>query len=490
MLILGTSFVFGGCVDDSGDTCKQGTYENDGVCVAASNVWSQAITVTSEVDILFVIDNSRSMAGEQRAIAESFSSFTKLLSEKYGEGKYRIAVVTTGVESTGCGPCPADQPHVYSCTNATGENGRFQDRLGKNNGDAVSPDYVFATDATCRVMDSGNIERCFYDQADQKGVAFVGINGCGYEKGLAPIRAALQDQLLGTWNSNFLRPDATLAVVVITDEEDCGEVGDITESVQGISGRSCYYAAKGVAPDGSLSDPEIGLLYQLTPVGEYYNFLVALKDGNASMVRFAAIVGVEDPANPSATQITYDGQEISSRINTVCETPECVDNCDPNEGNYESCADYCRARPGTRYVELATMFGLGKNGFVDTICQQSFSDTLAKMGNFVGCPDEFSVSESLSDTGNYAVTINERIVPRYSCTNSEPEVPIKCAGTDDGAACSGGTCVETWSYVPAEILDPAGADAVGGVLSFAQHHNPCKWVGAGETRIELVRLTD
>jgi hypothetical protein len=109
---------------------------------------------------------------------------------------------------------------------------------------------------------------------------------------------------------------------------------------------------------------------------------------------------------------------------------------------------------------------------------------LGKVGDFVGCPDEFKVRESLLDTGDYAVTINERIVPRYSCTNSRPENLVKCEGTEDDGACSDGACVETWSYDPLEVGQAAG------VLTFAEHHDPCKWVGAGETRIELVRLTD
>jgi len=84
------------------------------------------IQVASEIDILFVIDNSGSMVGEQKQVAASFNRLTSVLDEKFGAGKYQIAVITTGMESAGCPPC-AGMIDI-SCMNETGENGRFQDR--------------------------------------------------------------------------------------------------------------------------------------------------------------------------------------------------------------------------------------------------------------------------------------------------------------------------------------------------------------------------
>ena len=468
-------------------TCQDYGFEELPSSVIREKRVSVTISAATEVDILFVMDNSRSMVGEQRAIAQSFSSFVGVLDEKFGEGKYRIAVITTGMESDpGCLPCPVDQPNVYSCTNETGENGRFQDRLGKNNSiDDTAPDYVFEADESCRVMDSTNVNRCFYNVAEEKGVILVGVNGCGYEKGLAPMKAALSDSLLDNWNKDFLRPNATLAVVVISDEEDCGEVGDITESMQGISGWACYYAAKGIAPNGDFSDPEVGLLYQLTPVREYYDFLVDLKGGRESMVKFVAIVGIEDPANPSATEITYDGTDVNSRINTVCETPDCTGGCNPGD---TICVDYCRARPGTRYVALAELFGLGDggNGFVSTLCLDDFSDTMVEIGNFVSCPREFKLSEEILDPGLANILINGESVPRYSCSGSTKDNIMECTGRAD-TSCTAGDCIETWSYAPPDLI--ADPNALGGVISFAEHYDPCDFIADGEIHIELIYVT-
>ncbi len=327
--------------------------------------------VPNGLDVLFVIDNSRSMVGEQTALAQAFSTFTAVLDEKVGAGKWHMAVVTTGMESNGCGPCPPDNANFYSCTNETGETGRFQDRLGRNIGTVEAPEFDFIEDPSCKVISADRLE-CFYDPAEEAGVVFTGVNGCGYERGLAPIRAALSEPLLATWNGGFLREDARLAVVVISDEDDCGEVGDVTENIQGISGKVCYYAARGTGPDGSHADPQDGLPYQLTPVHEYHDFLVGLKGGHEDAVRFAAIVGVDDPADPAATRITFKSADATADVNPACSTPNC-----------QSPSGYCDAYPGTRYIALAETFGLDSGGFVDTICQMDFSQTLTALATFL-----------------------------------------------------------------------------------------------------------
>jgi len=51
-------------------------------------------------------------------------------------------------------------------------------------------------------------------------IAAVGARGCGLEQPLESMKRALIDQA-GTENAGFLRPDAHLAVIVISDEDDC-----------------------------------------------------------------------------------------------------------------------------------------------------------------------------------------------------------------------------------------------------------------------------
>ena len=448
--------------------CQDYGFEELPSSVIREKRFTVTVSVSQDVDILFVIDNSRSMVGEQLALAASFRAFTDVLDEKFGEDRYRIAVVTTGMESLDCGPCPPDET-IYSCINDTGENGRFQDRLGHNVGTIDNPHFEFVTDQSCRVITSANLD-CFYDEVDDQGVVFVGTRGCGYEKGLAPVRAALSQPLIDSWNANFLRDNATLAVVVVTDEEDCGEVGDITEQIMGISGKACYYAAKGVAPDGSLSDPVEGRPYELTPVRDYYDFLVDLKGGRASLVKFAAIVGT-DPEGPEATEIEYESDAPTADSLPACFTPDCT-------------GEYCEAKPGTRYLELVELFG--DNGFSGTICQPDFSDTMEALGTFIACPEEFKLSEEILDPGLANILVNDVAVPRYSCSGSSQDDIEVCSGPNDDT-CSAGDCVETWSYQPPS--DPPDPDAPGGLITFADHYDPCNLIAEGDINIELIYVT-
>jgi hypothetical protein len=466
--------------------CQGYAFEELPTSVIREKRWSTKVNVSSAVDILFVVDNSRSMVGEQTAIAASFSAFTDKLEESFGDD-YHIAVVTTGMYSPGCQDCP-DNKEVFSCITETGETGRFQDRLGHNQGTIQDPDFVFSTDRDCRVMDGSNLERCFYDADAEQGVILVGTRGCGYEKGLAPVRAALSADLLGSWNSGFLRQDAILVVVVVTDEEDCGEVGDINEDIVGFYGNYCYYAAKGVAPDGALVD-ELGKPFELTPVRDYYDFLMDLKDGREGLVKFAAIVGVEDADEPQATQIEYASQAANSQASYACQVPDCVQHCDPASADYDACITACHAYPGTRYIALAEMFGLeegeDKFGFVDTICQADFSETLEKLGDFVGCPRVFNLTEKILDPGLANILVDGEPVPRYSCDGSSPERIEICDPTAND--CAAGECVETWVYEPPS--DPPAENAPGGRIRFAGHYDPCSLISEGEIEIELVYAT-
>ena len=101
------------------------------------------------------------------------------------------------------------------------------------------------------------------------------------------MKEALAPAMLDGWNQGFLRKEARLAVVTLTDEEETTSArGDI-----------CYYAAKGVDPWGNTGTTNASgafLPYQLTPVEEYARFLTVRK-GSAQAVSFSAIVRVPEP---------------------------------------------------------------------------------------------------------------------------------------------------------------------------------------------------
>jgi hypothetical protein len=336
------------------------------------------------VDALFIVDNSGSMVGEQQALADSFNDFAAALDEAAVD--YRIAVVTTGMESPGCPVCT--DLVIQSCMNETGENGRFQDRLGHNQGTIDNPDFIFTSDPACREVTDANLD-CFYDQANDRGTVLVGVNGCGYERGLASMRTAL-GELSASYNAGFLRDWARLAVVVVSDEDDCGEVGDVTEGLLAIGGNACYFAAKGEDPDGATQDPN-GKPYALTAVNEYASFLQGLKPV-PSLATFSAIVGLSDPADPSSTRIEYTWDDARQRwdIASACTTPGCS-------------GEFCSAKPGTRYIELAQKL----SGTIETICQDNFSQPMLKViGTSVGYRSKFKLGGDPISADIVKVSIN------------------------------------------------------------------------------------
>ena len=466
--------------------CQDYNYEELRGSIVKERRWIDDFEVSSAVDILFVVDNSGSMAGEQRQLAESFMAFADGLERKFGE-EFHIAIVTTGMESEGCPPC--DPTYSSSCTNTTGENGRFQDRICKNVGTDYDPEYDCRSEPSCRIVTNSN-ESCFFDPTGQEGTALVGVTGCGFERGLAPMRKAL-GSLADTYNAGFLRKDATLAVIVISDEEDCGEVGDVHELTTD-GGNICYFASKGVGPEGETSHPQdpMGRSYSLTPVEQYYDFLVNdVKGGDTGKVKYVAIVGVKDKDDPSSTTIEYEmGDRGRWEVVDACTTPNCT-------------GEFCFAEPGTRYLKLAGLFGT--NAMVDTICQDDFSNTMGDVYKFVSCTRAFKLMEPPLDPALAGILVDGEEIPHYSCSVAgRLEV---CE--DEGSSCpQGGECVRTWVYcdpgdpdprqeclcdpdsdLPYPDCDPMDfTKAPGGYVVFADHYDPCKLIDEGTVEIEFV----
>ena len=131
----------------------------------------------NKVDLLFVVDESASMCGEQNNLADGFGYLTSLAAQ-WGND-YQIGITTTNIDA---------------------EN----DEVG----------YLF-----------GNPPIITKDSLSSFGpnIEDVGCSGSGaQEAGLEAGRRALSPPLTdaGGFNEGFLRPDAALEVVFVSDEED------------------------------------------------------------------------------------------------------------------------------------------------------------------------------------------------------------------------------------------------------------------------------
>jgi hypothetical protein len=207
------------------------------------------------VDVLFLIDNSPSMSPKQAALAAKFQSFINVLDAS--GASYHVGVVTSDV-----GAAIARMPFSMSlgpaCDSATGDDGRLQSvtcdqRLAADFSSAgvqslcgtVCPTPVapFASPNVDGVPVTANFIASSGGSAPTTNVpgnavaqafaclAFVGDQGCGVENQLEAVRRALSapNNQAGNANADFLRPGALLAIILITDEDDCS-VADRTKN--------------------------------------------------------------------------------------------------------------------------------------------------------------------------------------------------------------------------------------------------------------------
>ncbi len=338
-------------------------YDSEGVASG-----SLPLSLNKDVDILFVIDNSGSMAEEQATLARNFERFIGKLEEDMVEANYRIAITTT------------DMGHVYACGNTGPEAGNFQltsclQRPGE---------FVFQTDdrfseaceSICEIADLGTTPtRTLLDPEERArpwierigGVSNLptgvgtaeafecfgpqGIAGCGFESTLESMRLAL----LRAENDDepsygFLRPGAILAVVFVTDEEDCSARKDAeyreawsedgnrvfwSEANVGMGPTSevcwnagvecdggpgtyseCRAVNKGI--DGEPTDADHSVIYD---VQRYIDFLQELEDRKRDVdpdaeVLVAVLAGVPAGYPAGTEEIVYaDGDDVDYLLN-------------------------------------------------------------------------------------------------------------------------------------------------------------------------------
>ena len=137
--------------------------------------FEQGGIVGGKADILFIVDNSGSMGDEQTKLGNSFQTFISWLTG--GLVDFRIAITTTDMDATGAQGAFIGNPKVL---------------------DQNTPNLTAAFQANVN----------------------VGTTGSGDEKGLGASEAALSPAMLTGANAGFLRSDARLYVVYVTDEED------------------------------------------------------------------------------------------------------------------------------------------------------------------------------------------------------------------------------------------------------------------------------
>jgi len=179
-----------------------------------------------KVDFLFVIDNSGSMSAQQTQMLASFDGFITAIQSSLEDSvdSYHVGVISSDAytgNAPGCNTLGA----LVSQTSAGG---------------------------VCNFADGGR----FATEADDLTVAFpcmatLGTGGSGVEQPITGAIAALDPVMAGPGgcNEGFLRDDAILVVVVLTDDPPYSTMDDANLSLDTSGWYDAFVAAKNGDPE-------------------------------------------------------------------------------------------------------------------------------------------------------------------------------------------------------------------------------------------------
>lgn len=314
----------------------------------------------ARVDILWMIDNSGSMAAEQEKVADRFNQFFNQLI--ISQVDYHIGVVTSDPAEGGV-LRQYNGPAVEDCSAC-----RF-----------ITKDVPCAdpsVDVSGLASESEKEARLAADCPAQlvfRRLIKVGVEGSSFEEGFVQAASALgartvdpatgfPDHVAPPENEGFARDDASLYIVFVSDEEE------------------------GAKADGS-------------PVRYYQRLFEGLKAaGNENNVAVAAITGypIDNPPAPiddvcAILNTTFDNNPGNDdpRAATVKEAMRdfsrngCLDvEAGPDD-------DAAFAEVGGRYIELACRTG----GVIANMCEADYSTALDALGaNAAGLLRKFTIS--------------------------------------------------------------------------------------------------
>jgi hypothetical protein len=166
------------------------------------------------MDLLFVIDDSSSMQEEQDDLAVEFPMFADILNHHLVDGElidYRAAITTVGVTAT-YSFLPEPPPGFPNLYGQTGDDGKLHQTCGMPRPWLERTDPAMVETFSC--------------------AALVGTDGPSIEM---PLRAA-ELALLDATNPGFVRDDALLGIIIITDGDDCSRRASHFETFGGRCG--------------------------------------------------------------------------------------------------------------------------------------------------------------------------------------------------------------------------------------------------------------
>jgi hypothetical protein len=430
-------------------------------------VTSKNISLSADIDILFVIDNSKSTGDKQQIFDNNFPNFINALNNfpaSSGSGtalpNLHIGVVDTTVDigQSGYAGCPSPD---------SGDNGLLQNTARVAGCTPPSGLYIsdIALPGGTRMTNYGGAGSATDLGLELQCIGEVGTSGCGFEAQLEAMHRALD----GTRpeNAGFIRPSAYLAVIFLTDEDDASTMnssvfqGMLTSDfpVQPLYAYKCDTAISASNP-GTYTNCTVNTtsMYLQDP-SFYSSFLSGFKDPSQLVV--AVIAGpppglaTNDSPPQGCTNTcapTGGGTGTSPCCGAMNNTIYTGGLNIPGGGTQmlaleNSCSatingNAAIARPGVRLASFLSNFGADRGRFY-TVCQSDYSAALADIGATLFN----AVSPCLEgpiDTTN-------------ASNNTVGYTQLQCTVTD---VQSPGTSAEMQTLVPPCTMDGSGSNQV------------------------------
>lgn len=394
-----------------------------------------------DVDILFLIDNSDSMDEEQQSLTENFPRFIARLEEIEGG----LPNVHIGIISSNVGA----HPGIPGCTPADSDEGRLQfafvnddprcaDGTLSLDGKYIEDVVVNEETGERRRNYTGNLGDVF------SCMARLGVGGCGFEGQLESIRQALTSPE----NEGFLREDAYLAIIIITDEDDCSASDQglfdptITapDSTLGpLDSFRCFEFGVQCRPDG----PRVpGDKTECVPrpdspympdVQKYVDFVTGLKP-RLDRIIVAGVIGYdqENPDEPVTVE-KLQWMEHGETVERFSLVPACQVYELDEDGN-ETDEIESRATPGVRLRYFLEQFP-ETHSTIQTICQRDLRSALDRiaellqktLGNRFCLTSDVFIREATADVPPYDCSVSdvdatgrETVLPHCDRTDGDP----------------------------------------------------------------------
>ncbi len=264
---------------------------------AATQVDTYTQLGRSAADVLFIVDDSGSMAEEQQGLSMASGAFLQFATAQQID--YQIGVTTTDVDE-GMPP----------------EAGRLVPLAPMAN----------------RVVTAASMPS---PASHMQAIINVGIDNWTFtEKGLAAFEYALAPDVLFGHNAGFVRPDALLSVVLLSDEDDSSTrptayYVDVLRSVKGWRDSSAvtFSAITGDAPSGCSGgggSAQAGLRYVdvAEALGGVFQSICtadwnrAVEDLSTTALGFRSKFALTQPPVMGTVRVFVDGTEVAAAAGT------------------------------------------------------------------------------------------------------------------------------------------------------------------------------